>query len=173
MSVAFTSGILCHLLCGRSGIRRLPLNSFSDISTLEFGYRTSSWFTDRLHRLPYPDCRGWRPFPARGGSSGLWVLSSLYFSSRLIWSLVGIWGFRASLECMIPLVKTILSIKPPSYQAVLDLDHKIRNLVQPPSHPGDPSDDRTAASMRAFVRTHYQDLSEFIKRYGCLPVYQL
>ena len=74
---------------------------------------------------------------------------------------VGIWGFRASLECMIPLVKTILAVKPPSYQAVLELDRKIRNLMPP--QPDDSSGDRTAMSMRIFVRSHYQALSEFIE----------
>ncbi|KAF8237437.1 hypothetical protein L208DRAFT_1247461 [Tricholoma matsutake] len=68
----------------------------------------------------------------------------------------GIWGFRASLECMIPLVRTILAVKPPSYQAVLELDRKIRTLTQP--QPDDPSEDRTAVTMRIFVRSHYQAL---------------
>jgi hypothetical protein len=59
---------------------------------------------------------------------------------------------------MIPLVKIVLAVKPPSYQAVLELDSKIRNLVPPQTN--DPVDDRTAVSMRIFVRSHYQDLSE-------------
>jgi hypothetical protein len=63
---------------------------------------------------------------------------------------------------MIPLVKTSLAVKPPSYQAVLELDRKIRNLAQP--QPDDPADSRTAVSMRIFVRSHYQDLSKFIGR---------
>lgn len=60
---------------------------------------------------------------------------------------------------MIPLVKTTLAVKPPTYQAILELDSKIRNFVRPQhdtSH-----DDRTAISMRSFVRSHYQDLSEY------------
>lgn len=66
------------------------------------------------------------------------------------------------MECIIPLVKIILSVKPPSYQAVLDLDRKVRSFVQPPSHPDDLSEDRTAVSMQMFVRSHYQALSESI-----------
>ncbi|KAF9467158.1 hypothetical protein BDZ94DRAFT_1305645 [Collybia nuda] len=68
----------------------------------------------------------------------------------------GIWGFRASVECLIPLVKTTLGVKPPSYPAILDLDRQIRNFTLPQSD--DPLDDRTAISMRIFVRSHYQDL---------------
>lgn len=67
------------------------------------------------------------------------------------------------MECMIPLTKIILAVKPPSYQAVLELDRKIRGFVLPPSHPGDLSEDRTAVSMQIFVRSHYQALSEFIE----------
>jgi hypothetical protein len=63
---------------------------------------------------------------------------------------------------MIPLVKTILAVKPPSYEAVLELDRKIRALAQP--QPDDPSEDRTAVSMRIFVRSHYQSISEFFGR---------
>ncbi|RDB23841.1 putative transcriptional regulatory protein C1F7.11c [Hypsizygus marmoreus] len=69
----------------------------------------------------------------------------------------GIWGFRASIECMIPLAKTTLAVKPPSYQAILDLDYKIRNLIQVPKTDGC-QEDRTAVSMQTFVRSHYQDL---------------
>lgn len=68
---------------------------------------------------------------------------------------------------MIPLVRTILAVKPPSYQAVLELDRKIRTLTQP--QPDDPSEDRTAVTMRIFVRSHYQALSEFIRHDHHLP----
>lgn len=68
----------------------------------------------------------------------------------------GIWGFKATVECLGPLVRTILAVKPPSYQAVLDLDRKIRNFAQP--EPDNPPEDRLAVSMRLFVRSHYQDL---------------
>ncbi|KAF5384413.1 hypothetical protein D9615_003300 [Tricholomella constricta] len=69
----------------------------------------------------------------------------------------GIWGFRVSVECLIPLVKTTLAVKPPSYQGILELDRKIRDFVK--ILDGDNSKDgRTATSMAAFVRSHYQDL---------------
>lgn len=69
----------------------------------------------------------------------------------------GIWGFRVSVECLIPLVKATLAVKPPSYQAILELDRKIRDFVI--STDVDKSkDSRIATSMAAFARSHYQDL---------------
>ncbi|KAF8892927.1 hypothetical protein BD779DRAFT_1609955 [Infundibulicybe gibba] len=68
----------------------------------------------------------------------------------------GIWGFRASLECLIPVVKTTLAVKPPKYEDILNLDRKIRDFALP--QPDNPLDERTATSMRIFVRSHYQDL---------------
>jgi hypothetical protein len=61
---------------------------------------------------------------------------------------------------LIPMVKAVMAVKPPSYQTVLELDRKIRSFTQPrlDAHSGE----RTATSMGTFVRAHYQDLSEFI-----------
>ncbi|GLB35003.1 putative fungal specific transcription factor [Lyophyllum shimeji] len=69
----------------------------------------------------------------------------------------GIWGFRVSVECLIPLVKTTLAVKPPSYQAILELDRKIRDFVKT-SDADKSKDGRTATSMAIFVRSHYQAL---------------
>ncbi|KAG6906781.1 hypothetical protein DXG01_012146 [Tephrocybe rancida] len=69
----------------------------------------------------------------------------------------GIWGFQVSVECLIPLVKTTLAVKPPSYQAILELDHKIRAFVKT-ADVDTSSDPRTATSMAAFARSHYQAL---------------
>lgn len=62
------------------------------------------------------------------------------------------------MECLIPLVKAILAAKPPDYSTILELEAKIRNFVLPQQD--STQDDRTALSMRTFVRSHYQDLSE-------------
>ncbi|KAK7028823.1 hypothetical protein VNI00_014836 [Paramarasmius palmivorus] len=71
----------------------------------------------------------------------------------------GIWGFKASTECLLPVVRATLGTKPPDYEKVLELDKKIRQFATPPpTFDSHPSDDRTAHSMRHFVRSHYQDL---------------
>lgn len=71
------------------------------------------------------------------------------------------WGFQVTAKCLLPLVETTLSAKPPSYVSVLELDSRIRQTVVPPKADNDPLDDRTAISMRTFVRSHYQHLREF------------
>lgn len=60
-----------------------------------------------------------------------------------------------------PVVRTVLAAKPPSYDVIIELDRKIRDLAVPrtdmdalQSHT-----ERTAISMRTFVRSHYQELS--------------
>ncbi|KAH7869540.1 uncharacterized protein C8R40DRAFT_739420 [Lentinula edodes] len=68
----------------------------------------------------------------------------------------GVWGFHTTYTCLLPLVHITLSTKP-SYEKVLELDAKIRTLVNPKPD-SDPSDDRTAISMRTFVRSHYSHL---------------
>lgn len=71
---------------------------------------------------------------------------------------VGIWGFKASQECLIPLVRLVLAAKPPTYESVMELDRKIRDLAMPRAEMQGQTD-RTAISMRNFVRSHYQELS--------------
>ncbi|KAF9476036.1 hypothetical protein BDN70DRAFT_812955 [Pholiota conissans] len=70
----------------------------------------------------------------------------------------GIWGFKASAECLIPLVRIALAVKPPTYETVMDLDRKIRELALPRADSTQNNTDRTAISMRIFVRSHYQQL---------------
>lgn len=70
-----------------------------------------------------------------------------------------------------------MGVTPPAYEAVLALDRKIRSLSVPndlsdvlPTHTissgmvvgyqGSNVAERTALSMREFVRSHYRDLSE-------------
>lgn len=73
--------------------------------------------------------------------------------------IVGIWGFRASSECLVPLVRLALAVKPPSYDAVMELDRKIRDFSLPKADSLQTHTDRTAISMQTFVRSHYQELS--------------
>ncbi|PPQ92520.1 hypothetical protein CVT25_010353 [Psilocybe cyanescens] len=70
----------------------------------------------------------------------------------------GIWGFRASSECLVPLVRLALAVKPPSYDAVMELDRKIRDFSLPKADSLQTHTDRTAISMQTFVRSHYQEL---------------
>lgn len=74
--------------------------------------------------------------------------------------LVGIWGFKASAECLIPLTRLLIGAKAPSYESILTMDRKIRDIV-PPAKDSQTQGDRTAISMRTFVRSHYQDLSKW------------
>ncbi|KAJ7747903.1 hypothetical protein DFH07DRAFT_747477 [Mycena maculata] len=69
---------------------------------------------------------------------------------------LGIWGHKATEECLLPIVRATLAVKPPSYDQVLHLDRKIRSFAQPETNPD--VDERTALSMNNFVRSHYPDL---------------
>ncbi|KAK0205495.1 hypothetical protein DFS33DRAFT_1328864 [Desarmillaria ectypa] len=69
----------------------------------------------------------------------------------------GIWGFKASRECLVHVVKASLAVKPPSYESILELDQKIREFASP--RPSEiMSEDSTPLSMRIFVRSHYKEL---------------
>ncbi|KAJ7704352.1 hypothetical protein B0H17DRAFT_921443 [Mycena rosella] len=68
---------------------------------------------------------------------------------------LGVWGHQATQECLLPIVRATLAVKAPTYEQVLHLDRRIRNYTQPTATP---SDERTAVSMKNFVRSHYRDL---------------
>ncbi|KAJ7028724.1 hypothetical protein C8F04DRAFT_963706 [Mycena alexandri] len=68
---------------------------------------------------------------------------------------LGVWGHRATEDCLLPIVRATLAVKAPSYDKILHLDRKIRNFAQPGANP---VDERTAISMKNFVRSHYRDL---------------
>ncbi|KAJ6591053.1 hypothetical protein DFH09DRAFT_907769 [Mycena vulgaris] len=68
---------------------------------------------------------------------------------------LGIWGHKATQECLLPIVRATLGVKTPTYEQVLHLDQRIRNFAQPTANP---VDERTAVSMKNFVRSHYRDL---------------
>ncbi|KAJ7672609.1 hypothetical protein DFH06DRAFT_96982 [Mycena polygramma] len=68
---------------------------------------------------------------------------------------LGVWGHWATQECLLPIVRVTLAVKAPSYDKVLQLDKKIRNFAQPAANP---ADERTAVSMKNFIRSHYRDL---------------
>jgi hypothetical protein len=60
---------------------------------------------------------------------------------------VGPWGHKATEECLVPIVRATLAVKPPTYDKILQLDRKIRAFSQPPPD----VDERTAISMKKFV----------------------
>lgn len=75
--------------------------------------------------------------------------------------LVGVWGFRVHEACMVPVIRVVMAAKPPSYQAVLDLDKKIRSFDT--SRPEDPPDSPIiAVSMRRWVRSQFLEISTYI-----------
>ncbi|KAG7445199.1 uncharacterized protein BT62DRAFT_933002 [Guyanagaster necrorhizus] len=69
----------------------------------------------------------------------------------------GIWGFKASRECLVHVVKASLAVKPPSYESILELDQRIREFASPRSS-DNMSEDSTPLSMKMFVRSHYKEL---------------
>ena len=73
---------------------------------------------------------------------------------------VGIWGFKASSECLVPLVRITLSVKPPSYDTIMELDGKIRQLTPP-----------SADILHTIFteRSHYQELRMWIFRHYYMP----
>ncbi|KAF8802362.1 hypothetical protein BYT27DRAFT_7173121 [Phlegmacium glaucopus] len=70
----------------------------------------------------------------------------------------GFSGFRASAECLVPLARALLSVKPPSYSIIMDLDQKIRELSLPNSDTIQSHEDQRAISMRIFAQSHHQEL---------------
>ncbi|KAK7042430.1 putative transcriptional regulatory protein C1F7.11c [Favolaschia claudopus] len=68
---------------------------------------------------------------------------------------LGVWGHNTTQECLLPIVRATLGVKTPSYEKIMELDAKIRNHAQPQANP---RDERTAVSMKNFVRSHYRDL---------------
>ncbi|KAJ3551352.1 hypothetical protein NM688_g4752 [Phlebia brevispora] len=69
----------------------------------------------------------------------------------------GRWAFRYDQECMLPVIRIVTAAKPPSYQAILELDKKITSFH---SHDEDdpPDSPDIAISMRRWVRSHYVDI---------------
>ncbi|EKM56701.1 uncharacterized protein PHACADRAFT_183301 [Phanerochaete carnosa HHB-10118-sp] len=69
----------------------------------------------------------------------------------------GVWGFQASEQLLIPVMKLVMSVKSPSYGDVLELDKKIRlyglfDTTDTMNSPG------VAASMGCWVRSHYMEV---------------
>ncbi|KAF7329791.1 Fungal-trans domain-containing protein [Mycena kentingensis (nom. inval.)] len=69
---------------------------------------------------------------------------------------LGIWGHHITQSIHLLIVRAMLGVKAPTYETVMELDAKIRKLAQPDPNLGD---ERTAVSMRNFVRGHYLDLA--------------
>lgn len=73
---------------------------------------------------------------------------------------VGVWGFHASEQLLIPVMKLVMSFKSPSYRDVLELDKKIR--LYGLFDTTDTMDSLSvAASMGCWVRSHYMEISEY------------
>lgn len=71
---------------------------------------------------------------------------------------VGVWSYRFTLECLLPVAKAVLASHPPTYRTILDLDRKIRNFHIPVEDQGGAGGE---SSMQVFVRSHYSELSAF------------
>lgn len=80
-------------------------------------------------------------------------------------SSVGVWAAHASEDLLIPVMRLVMSVKPPSYRDVLELDKKIRSFKLPETtntmdSPG------IAASMVWYVRSHYMEMSKSCSHYA-------
>ena len=60
---------------------------------------------------------------------------------------------------MLPVLKIVMAAKPPSYQAVLELDKTIREF-DPPKPDDSPDSPEIDISMRWWVRSHFKAVSE-------------
>ncbi|KAL1717598.1 hypothetical protein EV715DRAFT_274111 [Schizophyllum commune] len=78
----------------------------------------------------------------------------------------GVWGYRASVACLVPLVLTTLSTNTPSYAKILEVDKQIRDFFGV-ARDSTAESERTSAAMRVFVRSHYEDLMMLFLHRGC------
>ncbi|KAL1745949.1 hypothetical protein HDZ31DRAFT_35219 [Schizophyllum fasciatum] len=78
----------------------------------------------------------------------------------------GVWGYRASVACLVPLVLTTLSTNIPTYAKILEMDKQIRDFFGV-ARDSTAESERTSASMRVFVRSHYEDLMMLFLHRGC------
>ncbi|KAF9233911.1 hypothetical protein BU15DRAFT_90182 [Melanogaster broomeanus] len=70
----------------------------------------------------------------------------------------GTWSFRFTIECLTPVVEITQAARPPSYDAVLDLDRKIREFPVPRAE-GPDNADRMTLQIQSFARSHYRELT--------------
>ncbi|TRM67025.1 hypothetical protein BD626DRAFT_396566 [Schizophyllum amplum] len=78
----------------------------------------------------------------------------------------GVWGYRASVACLVPLVLTTLCTNTPPYDKILEVDKQIRDFFSV-ARESSSQNERTAATMRNFVRSHYEDLMMLFLHRGC------
>ncbi|KAF7974586.1 hypothetical protein HWV62_11856 [Athelia sp. TMB] len=69
---------------------------------------------------------------------------------------VGVWSYRFTLECLLPVAKAVLASQPPTYRTILDLDKRIREFHIPVKDQGGAGGEN---SMQVFVRSHYSELT--------------
>ena len=82
-------------------------------------------------------------------------------------SVVGTWGFRCSEHLLIPVMKLVMSTKPPPYHDILAMDRTIRTFVLPKSEDNMDSPS-LSTSMMCYVRSHYIELSELSRAWFLL-----
>lgn len=82
----------------------------------------------------------------------------LLYNSNFL-SLVGIWGFKFALECLLPVAEATMASNPPTYRSILELDEKIRSFDVPISSVPGQDAAKPSSSMQRFVREHYRELS--------------
>lgn len=93
-------------------------------------------------------------------------LSNAFLAHYRLFNAVGVWSYRFTLECLLPVAKVVLASHPPTYRVILDLDRKIRGFHIPVEEEGPNSDGVSSeGSMQVFVRSHYSELGMFLLIY--------
>ena len=83
------------------------------------------------------------------------------------------WHFKMifSRDIYSPIVETMLAAKGPTYNTILDLDRRIRQMTLPPIklylRPDDDDYNNPALCMKSYLMSHYRSLS---KSYECFRV---
>ncbi|KAG6380168.1 hypothetical protein JVT61DRAFT_8257 [Boletus reticuloceps] len=67
----------------------------------------------------------------------------------------GIWSFSFTMQCLVPVVEATQGARPPSYDAVLALDCKIREFLIPQVS----SSSQTLGDMQTFVRSQLREIT--------------
>lgn len=71
----------------------------------------------------------------------------------------GTWGFKACEQCLLPVTRAALAVKPPEYKTVLELDKKIRAMGASPVRKTTPVEGKDG-SMKSYAHSNYLDQSK-------------
>ncbi|KAF8842829.1 hypothetical protein BDN67DRAFT_925562 [Paxillus ammoniavirescens] len=72
----------------------------------------------------------------------------------------GTWCFRYTIECLAPVVEVTQAARPSRYDAVLELDRRIREFSIPRVESAGPEHaERISRQMQLFARSHYRELT--------------